>query len=101
MTNLVPTHPTGTAERNRRWPAVLALIGVVSAGTAVAWATTLHVQGAWWFRLAVLAGLVWWAPRRRNQCSPAGVRRLVAAFGIAVATRAVLDAVTTWWGSVR
>lgn len=127
MTNSAPTHPTGTAERTRRlpvWrigitgglvgilccvgPTVLALIGVVGAGTAFAWATTLYDQGAWWFRLGalvVLAGLVWWALRRRDQCSLAGVRRLrwrlVAVAGIAVATYAVLYAVTTWLGSVR
>lgn len=127
MTNSASTHPTGTAERTRRvpvWrigitgglvgilccvgPTVLALIGVVGAGTAFAWATTLYDQGAWWFRLGglvVLEGLVWWALRRRDQCSLAGVRRLrwrlVAVAGIAVATYAVLYAVTTWLGSVR
>lgn len=88
MTSSAPTHPTGTAERARRLPVlrigitgglldilccvgptVLALIGVVSAGTAFAWATSLDDQGAWWFRLGglvVLAGLVWWALRRRR-----------------------------------
>jgi hypothetical protein len=36
-------------------PTVLALLGVVSAGTAFAWATTLYDNYAWWFRLGVLA----------------------------------------------
>lgn len=89
-------------------PTVLALIGVISAGTAFAWATTLYDRGAWWFRiggLAVLAGLVWWGLRRRNQCSLAGARalrwRLAATLGIAVATYVVLYAVTTWLGTLR
>lgn len=88
-------------------PTVLALIGVVSAGTAFAWATTLYDHGAWWFRLGglgVLAGLVWWASRRRDQCSLAGMRRLrwrlAAVLGIAVATYVVLYAVTTWLGTL-
>jgi hypothetical protein len=40
---------------------VLALLGVVSAGTAFVWATDLYDGYAWWFRLAgalVLGGLV-------------------------------------------
>lgn len=127
MTNSAPAHPSGAAERTARlpvWrigitgglvgmlccvgPTVLALIGVVGAGTAFAWATTLYDQGAWWFRLGglvVVAGLVWWALRRRDQCGLAGVGRLrwrlVAVLGIAVATYALRYAVTTWLGSVR
>lgn len=88
-------------------PTVLALIGVVSAGTAFAWATTLYDHYTWWFRLAGLAitgALVWWSLRRRNQCSVAGVRRLrwrlSLTLGIAVATYAVLYGVTTWLGTL-
>lgn len=88
-------------------PTVLAMLGVVSAGTAFVWATDLYDGYAWWFRLAgllVLAGLVYWSLRRRNQCSIAGVRslrkRLLAVLGIAVGTYAVLYAVTTWLGTL-
>lgn len=35
-------------------PAVLALFGVVGAGTAFVWATTLYDGYPWWFRLASL-----------------------------------------------
>jgi hypothetical protein len=87
-------------------PTVLALLGVVSAGTAYAWATDIYDGYAWWFRLAglaVLAGLAWWSLRRRNQCSIAGVRsvrtRLLAVLGVAVGTYAALYAVTTWLGT--
>jgi hypothetical protein len=87
-------------------PTALALLGVVSAGTAFAWATTLYDNYAWWFRLgglAVLALLVWVAMRRRNQCSVAGMRRwrwrLLAVLGVAVGTYAALYALTTWLGT--
>lgn len=87
-------------------PAVLALLGVVSAGTAFVWATDLYGDYGWWFRLAglaVLAGLVWFSLRRRNQCSIAGVRRLrwrlLGVLAIAAATYAALYAVTTWLGT--
>lgn len=54
--------------------------------------------------LAVLAGLVLWALRRRNQCTLDGVRRawprLALALGIAVGTYLVLYAVTTWLGTL-
>ncbi|GAB3164369.1 hypothetical protein GCM10027059_20350 [Myceligenerans halotolerans] len=87
-------------------PTVLALIGVVSAATAFTWATDLYDGYAWWFRLAglaVLAGLVVWALRRRDQCSVAGARgawrKLAAALAIAVATYAALYALTTWLGT--
>jgi hypothetical protein len=86
-------------------PTVLALLGVVSAGTAYAWATDIYAGYAWWFRLAglaVLAGLAWSSLRRRNQCSIAGVRsvrtRLLAVLCVAVGTYAALYAVTTWLG---
>ncbi|GAB3394178.1 hypothetical protein GCM10027360_87160 [Amycolatopsis echigonensis] len=88
-------------------PTVLALIGVVSAGTAFVWATDLYDRYTWWFRLAGLAVtglLVWWALRRRHQCSVAGIRRLrwrlLLILGIAVGTYAVLYGVTTWLGTL-
>jgi hypothetical protein len=88
-------------------PTVLALLGIVSAGTAFAWATTLYDNYAWWFRLGGLAvpgGLVWWSLRRRNQCTVAGVRRwrwgLLGVLAVAVGTYAVLYAVTTWLGTL-
>lgn len=87
-------------------PTVLALLGVVSAGTAFVWANDLYNGYSWLFRLAGLAllvGLVAWALRRRNQCNLGGVRktwpRLVLALGIAVGTYLVLYAVTTWLGT--
>jgi hypothetical protein len=88
-------------------PTVLALLGVVSAGTAFVWATDLYDGYAWWFRLAgllVLAGLVVVSLQRRNQCSIAGVRslrrRLLAVAGIAIGTYAALYALTTWLGDL-
>lgn len=88
-------------------PTVLALFGVVGAGTAFVWATDLYDGYAWWFRLAgllVLGGLVHVSLRRRNQCSLAGVRnlrtRLLAVVGIAVGTYALLYAATTWLGNL-
>lgn len=87
-------------------PTVLALLGVVSAGTAFAWGTDLYDNYAWWFRLGglvVLAGLVWWSLRRRDQCSLAGVRRwrwrLLGVLAVAVATYVGLYGVTTWLGT--
>ncbi len=87
-------------------PALLALLGVVSAGTAFAWSTDLYGGYAWWFRLGglmVLVVLVWWSLRRQNRCSLTGVRqmwrRLGATVAIAVATYAVLYGVTTWLGT--
>ena len=87
-------------------PTILALLGIVSAGAAFAWATDLYDGYAWWFRSAgvlLLAGLLVWSLRRRNQCSLGGVRktwpRLVLAFGVAVSTYAVLYGVTTWLGT--
>ncbi len=87
-------------------PTVLALVGVVSAGTAFVWANDLYDGYAWFFRLGgllLLTVLVVWSLRRRNQCSLGGVRRnwsrLLLALGIAVATYALLYAVTTWLGT--
>ncbi len=87
-------------------PTALALLGIVSAGTAFAWSNDLYGGYAWWFRLGglvLLALLVLVALRRRNQCSLGGVRRnwprLALALGVAVATYLVLYAVTTWLGT--
>jgi hypothetical protein len=87
-------------------PSVLALFGIVSAGTAFVWANDLYDNYAWWFRLgglAVLAALTWVALRQRNECSIAGVRRLrwrlLAALAIAVGTYIALYALTTWLGT--
>jgi LPXTG-motif cell wall-anchored protein len=87
-------------------PTVLALLGVVSAGTAFVWATDLYDNYAWWFRLAglaVIAALVWLALRRRNQCTVAGLRRvwlrLIGTMAVAIATYAALYAFTTWLGT--
>jgi hypothetical protein len=88
-------------------PTVLALLGIVSAGTAFAWATHLYGAYAWWFRLgglAVMVLLVWRALRRRDQCSIAGLRRrcwrVLGVLAVAAATYAVLYAVTTWLGTL-
>jgi hypothetical protein len=59
-------------------PTVLALVGIVSAGTAFVWANELYDHYAWWFGLGglvVLAAIVLAALRRRNHCRIAGVRR--------------------------
>jgi hypothetical protein len=87
-------------------PTLLALLGVVSAGTAFVWATDLYDGYSWLFRLAglaVLVGLVVWSLRRRDQCTLGGVRktwpRLLLALGIAVGTYVALYAVTTWLGT--
>ncbi|NNH70588.1 hypothetical protein HLB23_12065 [Nocardia uniformis] len=87
-------------------PTVLAILGIVSGATALAWANNLYDNYAWWFRLGgltVLVALVWWSLRRRDQCSIDGVRklkwRLLTVAGIAVGTYVVLYAVTTWLGT--
>jgi hypothetical protein len=87
-------------------PTVLAMLGVVSAGTAYVWANELYDGYAWLFRgagLLLLAALVGWSLRRRDQCSLAGGRRvwrrLALALAIAVATYAGLYALTTWLGT--
>lgn len=88
-------------------PTVLALLGILSAGTAFAWATSLYAQGAWWFRLgglALIVALVWWSLRRRQQCNVAVVRRLrwrlLSVLVIAMGTYALLYGATTWLGSL-
>ncbi|GAB7146704.1 hypothetical protein [Mycobacterium riyadhense] len=87
-------------------PTILALLGIVSAATAFAWADDLYDNYAWWFRvggLAVLAVLVWMALRQRNQCSLNAIRRLrwrlITLLIIAVGTYGVLYTVTTWLGT--
>jgi hypothetical protein len=87
-------------------PTVLALLGVVSAGTAFVWATDLYDGYAWWFRgagLLVLVVLVTWSLRRRGQCSLTGARRvwprLVGTLVVAVVTYAAMYALTTWLGT--
>jgi hypothetical protein len=87
-------------------PPILALLGIISAATAFAWANNLYDNYGWWFRLgglAVLAGLISLSLRRQDQCSIDGIRRrrkrLLAVAAIAVGTYAVLYAITTWLGT--
>jgi len=87
-------------------PTVLALLGIVSGATALAWGNNLYDGYGWLFRLdglMLLAGLVWWSLRRRNQCSLRGARsqrtQILVALGVAVGTYAVLYALTTWLGT--
>lgn len=87
-------------------PTVLALLGVVGAGTAFVWANDLYDDYKWWFRLAgvlVMAALVWWSLRRRQMCTLQGLRdvrtRLLLIGVIAVGTYAGLYALTTWLGT--
>lgn len=87
-------------------PTVLALLGIVGAGTAFVWATDLYDGYAWWFRLAglaVMAVLVYVALRRRDQCSLRGAAKvrgkLALMLVVAVATYVVLYAATTWLGT--
>ncbi len=88
-------------------PAVLAVLGIVSAGTAFAWATDLYDGYAWWFRLTGLVGLgvlVWRALRQRDQCNTQGVRRwrrhLLGIVAVAIGTYGALYALTTWLGTL-
>lgn len=88
-------------------PTVLALLGILSAGTAFAWATSLYDQGAWLFRLgglALIVALVWWSLRRQKQCTVTAVRRLrwrlLSVVVIAMGTYALLYGVTTSLGSL-
>lgn len=84
-------------------PTILALVGIIGATTALAWANDLYGNYAWWFRLgglAVLALLVWIGLRRRNQCNIDAIRRLrwrlATLLAIAVGTYGVLYALTIW-----
>lgn len=88
-------------------PVVLALFGVIGAGTAFVWATTLYDGYAWWFRFAglgLMGLLVAGVLRRRGQCSVRGAgtvhAQLVATLTIAAGTYATLYAVTTGLGAV-
>ena len=88
-------------------PTVLAIVGVVSATTAHAWANDLYGNYAWLFRLGgllVMAGLVAYTLKRKNQCTIEGARnsrkRIFMALGIAVGTYAFLYALTTWLGNL-
>ncbi len=76
-------------------PTALAMLGIISAAPAFAWANNLYDEYAWWFRLggaAVLVILVWWQLRHRDQCSIAGVRwarwRLLGVLAIALGANA-------------
>lgn len=87
-------------------PTVLALVGLVGAGTAFSWANDLYDGYAWFFRLGgllLLLLLIAWSLRRRNQCGLRGARSnwrdLAIALTVAVGTYAVLYAVTTWLGT--
>ncbi|MCI0424423.1 MAG: hypothetical protein L0Z49_07495 [Actinobacteria bacterium] len=86
-------------------PTLLAIFGVVSAGTAFAMATDLYEGYGWWFRgagLLVLAGMVWLALRRRAMCNVAGLRqvrfRIIGILAVAVVTYLILYVVTTRLG---
>jgi hypothetical protein len=72
-------------------PTVLALLGVVSAGTAFVWATDLYDGYRWWFRLAglaVMALLVWVVAQAQPVQPGRGPHRArtALAFGRSVAT---------------
>lgn len=86
-------------------PTVLALLGVVSAGTAITWAYDLYDGWAWAFRLLGLgtaAGLMTLGLRRRDACTLRGVRSARRPLGIiavaGVGTYALLYWVTTVLG---
>lgn len=87
-------------------PTVLALLGVLSAGTDYLWANDLYAGYGWLFRgagLLLLAALAGWSLRRRGQCRLAGARRaqidLAVALVVAFGTYAALYAATTWLGT--
>ena len=87
-------------------PTVLALLGVVGAGTAFVWANDLYDNNKWWFRLAgvaVMAAVVWWSLRRRQMCTLRGLRDvrsgLLVIAVVAVGTYVGLYALTTWLGT--
>ena len=87
-------------------PTVLALLGVVGAGTAFVWANDLYDNDKWWFRLAgvaVMVAVVRWSLRRRQMCTLQGLRdvrsRLLVIAVVAVGTYVGLYALTTWLGT--
>jgi hypothetical protein len=86
---------------------VLALVGVVGAGTAFVWATNLYDHDTWWFRLLGLAAmglLVWVALRHRDTCSVAHLVRLrwrlLGLLAIGAATYGLLYWITTLLGTL-
>ena len=88
-------------------PTVLALTGILTASAAVDLANDLYGSYAWYFRgagLVVAIGLAAWALRRRRACTIRGAmsarRKLGLMLGVAVATYALLYAVTTWLGTL-
>lgn len=87
-------------------PTCLALVGVVSGGTAYTWAYALYGGYTWWFRfagLAVAVGLIVWALRRRNACSLGGARaarsKIALTLAVAVMTYGAIYGLTTWAGT--
>lgn len=87
-------------------PSVLALLGVVGAGTAYTWSIHLYDGYAWWFRVAglvVLATVVGLTLRSRDRCGVARPRRpgrqWLAVLAVGVVTYGLLYAVTTWLGT--
>lgn len=88
-------------------PAALALVGVISGATAYAVATQLYANWAWGFRLAgiaVAAGLIWWALRRRDACNLEGLRSAWRGLGLLAIVGSLtylgLYAFTTWLGTL-
>lgn len=87
-------------------PTVAALLGIISAASALDLANNLYGDWGWAFRLAGLAvavAIVAVARRRARACSvaPGRLRRFVAVLAVTgVATYGVLYAVTTWLGEL-
>ncbi|MEQ9324745.1 MAG: hypothetical protein RIF41_36605 [Polyangiaceae bacterium] len=87
-------------------PTILALTGVLTASVAADLANDLYGSYAWYFRgagLLVALGLAAVTLRSRHACNIRGAmsarRKLGLMLGVAIATYAVLYAVTTWLGS--
>ncbi len=87
-------------------PTVLALIGVLSATTALDLANGLYGSYAWYFRgfgLLVALALIAHVLKRRSSCNLAGVRsasgNIALTLTIGVGAYAFLYALTTWLGS--
>jgi len=87
-------------------PTLLALFGVISAGTAYSWAVNLYGGYTWWFRaagLALIGVVLVMLLRRRGQCSVRGMRsnrRAIVVVLLATLTYLVLYAVTTGLGQL-